>query len=48
MVAAGTKVALALTSPVWAKSVQLSDSIYTETVFPVTVDNRNRLTCVQR
>jgi len=36
---AGTKVALALTSPVWAKSVQLGDSIYAETAFPVTVAN---------
>lgn len=39
VIPAGTKVALALTSPVWAKSVQLGDSVYAETAFPVTVDN---------
>ena len=37
---AGTKVALAMTSPVWAKSVQLGASIYAETAFPVTVNDR--------
>ena len=36
----GTKVALAVTSPVWAKSVQLGDSVYAETAFPVTVDDK--------
>jgi len=32
----GTKIALATTSPVWAKTVQLGDSVYAETAFPVT------------
>ncbi len=40
VIPAGTKVAVALTGPVWAKSVQLGDSVYAETAFPVTVDNR--------
>ena len=39
-VPAGTKVVLATTSPVWTKSVHLGDSIYAETAFPVTVDDR--------
>jgi hypothetical protein len=37
---AGTKVALAVTSPVWAKSVKLGDSVYAETAFPVTVNDQ--------
>ena len=37
---AGTKVALAMTSPVWAKTVHLGDSIYAETAFPVTVNDQ--------
>jgi hypothetical protein len=37
---AGTKVALAATSPVWAKTVKLGDSVYAETAFPVTVNDQ--------
>ena len=36
----GTKVALTLTSPLWAKSVKPGDSIYLATSFPVAVENR--------
>ncbi|HXN47182.1 MAG TPA: hypothetical protein VN893_11115 [Bryobacteraceae bacterium] len=37
---AGTIVALAMTSPVWAKTVKLGDSVYAETAFPVTVNDQ--------
>src|ERR1017187_10408963 len=37
---AGTKIALTMTSPVWAKSVKLGDNVYAETAFPVTVNDR--------
>src|SRR5271169_1293762 len=40
VVPAGTKIALATTSPVWAKTVQLADSVYAETAFPVTVNDQ--------
>jgi len=36
-VPAGTKVMLGLTSPVWAKSVHLGETVYAETTFPVAV-----------
>ena len=36
---AGTKVVLALTSPVWAKSAKPGDSIYSATAFPVVAGN---------
>jgi len=36
----GTKVELALTNPLWAKSVQLGDSVYSKTSFPVAVGDR--------
>jgi hypothetical protein len=35
----GTKVALALTSPLWAKTVKVGDSVYLATAFPVAVGN---------
>jgi hypothetical protein len=35
----GTKVALALTSPLWAKSVKVGDNVYLMTSFPVAVGN---------
>jgi hypothetical protein len=38
MVPAGTKVVLGLTSPVWAKTAQPGETLYTETTFPVAVD----------
>ena len=37
-VPAGTRIMLGLTSPVWAKSVQPGETVYTETTFPVAVD----------
>jgi hypothetical protein len=37
---AGTKVELALTSPVWAKSVTLGADIYSLTAFPVAIKNQ--------
>lgn len=36
---AGTRVTLALTSPIWAKSVKAGDAIYTVTAFPVVTNN---------
>ena len=39
-VPAGTKVVLATTSPVWAKTAKLGDSVYAETAFPVTVNDQ--------
>jgi hypothetical protein len=36
----GTSVVLSLTSPLWAKSVKVGDSIYASTAFPVAVDNQ--------
>jgi hypothetical protein len=38
-VPAGTKVILALTSPVWAKTVKLGDSVYSASAFPVAVND---------
>ena len=35
---AGTKVTLALTSPIWAKTVKAGDSVYATTAFPVAVN----------
>ncbi len=40
VVPGGTKVVLALTIPVWSKTAKAGDSIYAETVFPVSIDNR--------
>jgi hypothetical protein len=37
-VPAGTRIMLGLTSPVWAKSAQPGETVYTETTFPVAVD----------
>jgi hypothetical protein len=37
---AGTKVELALTSPVWAKSVKLGADVYSLTAFPVAINNQ--------
>ncbi len=37
-VPAGTKVILALTSPVWAKTAKLGDSVYSTSAFPVAVN----------
>jgi hypothetical protein len=34
----GTKVVLGLTSPVWARSAQPGETVYTETTFPVAVN----------
>jgi type IV secretion system protein VirB10 len=39
IVPAGTKVALALTSPIWARSAKVGDSIHSATSFPVAVGN---------
>jgi len=36
---AGTKIVLALTSPVWAKSAKPGDSVYSSAAFPVAVNN---------
>lgn len=36
---AGTKVTLALTSPIWAKTAKAGDSVYAVTVFPVAGNN---------
>jgi hypothetical protein len=36
---AGTKVVLALTSPVWARSAKPGDPVYSSTAFPVAVNN---------
>lgn len=36
----GTKVQLALTSPVWSKTVQEGDNVYAVTAFPLAVDNQ--------
>jgi hypothetical protein len=38
-VPAGTKVALALTSPIWEKAAKVWDTVHAATAFPVTVDN---------
>jgi hypothetical protein len=38
-VPAGTKVALALTSPLWAKTAKVGDTVHAATAFPVTVGN---------
>jgi hypothetical protein len=35
----GTKVILAMTSPVWAKSAHLGDTVYAVTAFPVAINN---------
>lgn len=40
IVPTGTKVELALTSPVWSKTVQEGDNLYAVTAFPVAVDNQ--------
>jgi hypothetical protein len=37
---AGTKIVLALTSPVWAKSAKPGDSVYSSAAFPVAVSNQ--------
>ena len=37
---AGSKVEMALTRPVWAKTAKPGDTLYLQTVFPVTVSNR--------
>src|SRR5690349_86881 len=37
-VPAGTKVAVALTSPVWSKTVKSGDNVYAVSVFPVAID----------
>jgi hypothetical protein len=37
-VPAGTKVVLGVTSPIWARSAQPGETIYTETTFPVAVN----------
>ncbi|HKM79779.1 MAG TPA: hypothetical protein VJY15_02285 [Candidatus Acidoferrum sp.] len=37
---AGTKVMLAMTTPVWSKTVKSGDSLYCTTNFPVTIDNQ--------
>jgi hypothetical protein len=39
IIPAGTKVALALTSPLWAKTAKVGDSVYSTTSFPVAVGN---------
>lgn len=36
----GTKVALALTGPVWAKTVKAGDRLYSTTMFPIALQNR--------
>jgi hypothetical protein len=36
---AGTKIVLAMTSPVWAKSAKPGDSVYSSAAFPVAVSN---------
>jgi hypothetical protein len=38
-VPSGTKVALALTRPIWAKTVKVGDTVYSATAFPVAVGN---------
>lgn len=38
-VPAGTKVVLALTTPVWAKTAKPGDNVYSATAFPVAVNN---------
>jgi hypothetical protein len=38
-VPAGTKVALALVSPIWAKTAKVGDSVHAATAFPVAVGN---------
>jgi hypothetical protein len=38
-VPAGTRVALALTSPIWAKTAKVGDTVHAATAFPVTVSN---------
>jgi hypothetical protein len=38
-VPSGTKVSLALTRPIWAKTVQVGDTVYSATAFPVAVGN---------
>jgi len=38
-VPAGTKVALALTSPIWARTAKVGDSVHAATAFPVAVGN---------
>jgi hypothetical protein len=37
---AGTKVEMALTRPVWAAKAKAGDTLYLQTIFPVTVSNR--------
>src|ERR1019366_3076467 len=37
---AGSRVEMALTRPVWAKTAKPGDTLYLQTVFPVTVSNR--------
>lgn len=39
IVPAGTKVALALTSPIWARSANVGDTIHSATSFPVAISN---------
>jgi hypothetical protein len=36
---AGTKVILAMTQPIWAKSAHIGDGIYAVSAFPVSIDN---------
>lgn len=38
--ASGTKVGLAVTAPVWAKTAQAGDPLYLQTTFPVVADGR--------
>lgn len=38
--ASGTKVGLAVTAPVWAKTAQAGDPVYLQTIFPVVADGR--------
>src|SRR6202051_811823 len=37
---AGTKVVLALTSPVWSATAKAGDNVYAISVFPVSIDNQ--------
>src|SRR5258708_25138032 len=39
IVPAGTKVALTLTSPIWARSANVGDTIHSATSFPVAIGN---------
>jgi hypothetical protein len=39
-VPAGTKVVLAMRNPVWAKTAKVGDTVYTQVIFPVAVNNQ--------